>query len=216
VIQNICHYECRQQLIGYTALHYWLAPLFSEFGSIFDEIGELLCCGGTRQGLKQRVVPTNMDAQNVTTAGFTNAAMFTRILNSFVTNKMGATMINAINPNVQAVDLRTYVGQPLENTQGPLAQQGFTALDIQQVDADPAWDATTVSANSQFAPSVATAGQPLTLYVKGKSVVGIEVTDPTRALQLQVRNLASTVSALQTQLANMSPASPASSTEKKQ
>jgi hypothetical protein len=77
-----------------------------------------------------------------------------------------------------------------------------TPLDIQRVDDDPSWDLAAISAGSQFAPAAVSAGQPLTVYVKGRSIVGIEVTDPTRALQLQVQSLRQQITNLQSQLTN--------------
>jgi hypothetical protein len=76
-------------------------------------------------------------------------------------------------------------------------------LDIQYVDNDPSWDLAATSAGSDFAPAAVSANQPLTVYVKGKSIVGIEATDPTRALQIQVQNLTTSVANLQSQLSNV-------------
>jgi hypothetical protein len=206
VVKSICHFQCRKQLIGYTALNYWLEPLFAALGTLFDELLDRFCCptASKRDPNSSFHLASAFATSNVTTSGITNAAVFNRAVSSYVTQKMGASMVNAVNPNLNAVDMRAYVGQPLETARDSLIKAGFTAdkLDIQNVDADPSWDAAAVAAGSQLAPGAVTSGQPLTLYVKGQSIVGIEVTDPTRTLQLQVQTLSQQVAALQSQLNN--------------
>jgi hypothetical protein len=225
-IISICHFECRQQLIGFPALQYWLQPLFTALGQVVTGAFEKYCCPGTTQKDPARFVnsATAFASANFTTAGFTNAAMLNRTLNSYVAQKMGASLVNTVNPGLNAVDLRPFVGQPLQTLKDSLASQYNKArtavtiqpvdslLDVQAVDSDPAWDLTATSAGAQLAPAAVSAGQPLTVYVKGQSqsIVAIEVTDPTRALQLQVQNLTTTVAALQTQLANTQTQTPKS------
>jgi hypothetical protein len=208
IVQSICHFECRKQLIGFTALGYWLEPLLGPISTIVDEVLELLCCPSP----KVRKDPTQyfasdtaFDSRNVTTSGFTNSAMLTRALSSFVSQKMGASLVNSLNPNLNAVDMRPFVGQTLDATQESLFRQGFSKdnLDIQRVDGQAAWGPNAVSASAQFAPAAVSASQPVTLYIQNNSVVGIEVTDPTRTLQLQVLSLTKTIGDMQTQLNNM-------------
>ena len=206
-VQSICHFECRKQLIGYTALNYWLEPLIAVSGlgtSVSDILEKLCCCTSQKGPVQHLALLSAYTSSNITTSGLTNGAMFNRAVGTFVTQKMGASMVNAFNPNFQAVDMRPYVGQPLDTARESLIKQGFTAdkLDIQIVDADPSWNAAAVGAGAQLAPSAVSNSQPLSLYVKGKSIVGIEVTDPTRTLQLQVQALTQQVTALKSQLNN--------------
>jgi hypothetical protein len=215
-IQSICHFECRQQLIGATALHYWFEPLFAAIWSIVSARIETICCGGSKDIRGYLNAQTAFNSENFTMSGFTNAASVNRTINSYVAQKMGASFVNTVNPNLNAVDMRPFIGQPVETLQQSLDTQfnnarataagvnetERTQLDIQYVDNDPSWDLAATSAGSSFAPAAVSAGQPLTVYVKGKSIVGIEVTDPTRALQLQVQNLTTTVANLQSQLNN--------------
>jgi hypothetical protein len=214
VIVSICHFECRHQLIGATALQYWLEPLFAALWSVVSTAIENFCCGGVLSKDSARLlnVQDAFSIANVTTAGFANAATVNRTINSFVAQKMGASMVNTVNPNLNAVDTRPFIGQPLTTLQQSFGSpdkaretkinvnRTATPLDIQYVDNDPSWDLAATSAGSNFAPAAVTAGQPLTVYVKGNNVVGIEVTDPTRALQLQVQTLSNTVANLQAQL----------------
>ncbi len=234
VIQEICHFNCRKQLIGVTALNYWFEPIFNAFSTVLSDLAARFCCGENEFSKDPYYFSssTAFAGDNVTSNGFTNSAMFSRAASSFMAQKMGATMVNAANPNLRAVDMRPYINQPLQTVQLGLANQGWgstkspvvnstqaetnaSLFDIQPVDQDPSWSAAAIASAGQFAPSAVTAGQPLTLYVQGQSVVGIEVTSPTRALQLQINSLNSTISNLQTQLTtvqgqiNQSPASPA-------
>jgi hypothetical protein len=233
-IQSICHFECRQQLIGYTALQYWLGPIFSAIGTIVSDALERYCCGVTNLKDIARYVPLAdaFSTDNFTTQGFTNPAMLNRTISTFVSQKMGATLVNTVNPNLNAIDLRPYLGQSVNTLQTALdtklratlagkaqasanskAQTQISTspnsnqLDVRCVDDDPSWDLAATSAASQFAPSAVTLGQQLTVYAKGKvdggSIVGIEVTDPTRALQLQVQQLSGQLTDMQTTLANV-------------
>jgi hypothetical protein len=206
IVQSICHFECRKQLIGYTALNYWLGPLFSAIGTLVGDVLERLCCPSEQKG---RAYYADMfsayQSSNITTGGMTNGAVFNRAVGSFMMQKMGASMANTFNPNLNAVDTRPYVGQSMDTAGESLRKQGFNVenLDVQNVDADPSWNAAAVAAGTQLAPSAVSTSQPLTFYVKGKSIVGIEVTDPTRALQLQVQSLTTQLANMQTTLNNM-------------
>ncbi len=228
-VMSICHFECRQQLIGFNTLQYWLEPLFAAIGKVFDDILERFCCSTSRLKNMVGLFPSQYayNTSNFTTNGFTNSAMFNRTVSSFVSQKMGASMVNTINPNMNAMDMRPFVGQPLQNLQASLDKNNFynqktdnqdfssnqgqySQLDVQAVDNDPSWDLSASTASSQYAPAAVSAGQPLTVYVKGtnQSIVGIEVTDPTRALQLQVQSLTDTVTGMKSTIANMQPQNP--------
>jgi hypothetical protein len=105
---------------------------------------------------------------------------------------MGAPLVNVFNSNLNAVDVRPLIGQNAEIAVGILTRdKKFTEaqVDVQDVSDDPSWDANATATASQFAPAAVSAGQPLTLYVQNGVVAGIEVTSPTRALQLRVEKL---------------------------
>jgi hypothetical protein len=220
-IVSICHFECRKQLIGFPSLEYWLQPLFTALGSVVTGALEKYCCPAPaqRDATGYLNVQAAYSSSNFTTSAFTNSAMLNRTIGTYVAQKMGASLVNTVNPNLNAMDMRPYVGQPVENLQAALSNKARTSLDtttqassnigaaqplldIQAVDGDPSWDLAAIAASAQLAPSAISAGQPLTVYVSGqtRSIVGIEVTDPTRALQLQVANLSQQVANLQTQL----------------
>jgi hypothetical protein len=220
-VVSICHFECRQQLIGFPALQYWLQPLFTALGTVVTNALERYCCPSAGQKDTTGYLNSReaFSSANFTTAGFTNSAMLNRTITSFVAQKMGASLVNTVNPSLNAMDTRPYVGQPAEalqaaldkrakGAQSPGAQPSLnndtyqTQLDIQPVDGDPSWDLAAITASAQLAPAAVSAGQQLTVYVQGQSqsIVGIEVTDPTRSLQLQVQNLSTQVANLQTQL----------------
>jgi hypothetical protein len=210
-IVDICHFQCRKQLIGATALQYWLEPLFAAFWSSFGKILENFCCTSSKDNPRYFNMLEAFDIANLTNAGFTNAAAVNRTVNSFVAQRMGASVVNTVNPGLNAIDMRPFVGQPVSSLQKALESQVNKAratsanpaqLDIQNVDSDPSWDLSATSAGADFAPAAVSSGQPLTVYVKGeaRTIVGIEVTDPTRALQLQVQSLSDTVAGLQAQL----------------
>jgi hypothetical protein len=232
---SICHFECRQQLIGFPSLQYWLQPLFASVGTLITSALEKFCCPsiGQKSGSGYLNTQNAYSSANFTTAGFTNSATFNRTISSYVAQKMGASLVNTVNPNLNAMDTRPYVGQPVEALQAALynkakVAQGSagdkstdtgaatnnpyqtTQLDIQPVDDDPSWDLAAIASSAQLAPSAVSAGQPLTVYVSGanQSIVGIEVTDPTRALQLQINNLSQQVTTLQNQLTGAQATSP--------
>lgn len=205
VITDICHFACRKQLIGTTALGYWLS-IFADLQTLVDELlGDLCCAPRFKQGIANMI--SSFSADNVTSSGLTNAAMLNRAVGSFMAQKMGASLANSANPTLGAVDMRPYIGQTLQQTQVSLSQQGFDVkqLDIQNVDSDPSWNASAVAAGAQFAPSAVSPNQQVTMYVKGDSqaVVGIERTSPTRSLQLQINTLAGTLGDMRTQMANL-------------
>jgi hypothetical protein len=224
---SICHFECRQQLIGFPSLQYWLQPLFASVGKLITSALEKFCCPsvGQKDGRTYLNMQNAFSSANFTTAGFTNSATFNRTISSYVAQKMGASLVNTVNPNLNAMDTRPYVGQPVKALQAALYNKATvvqgadgakttdtgattnnpyqaTQLDIQPVDGDPSWDLAAMTSSALLAPSAVSAGQSLTVYVSGQnqSIVGIEVTDPTRALQLQINNLSQQVTNLQNQL----------------
>lgn len=202
VVTNICEFECRKQLIGYTALRYWLEPLFSGIKTVVDDLLKELCCGALR--LKRGYYPSKLafEHTNVTTAAFTNSAMFTHAVSTFAAQKMGATLLNAINPNLRAVDVRPVIGKTRDEVLRTLVEnKTFTEnqLYFQDVSDDPAWIGSSDSA-PQFAPAAVSAGQPLTLYMQNGVVAGVEVTSPTDDLQRQIKTLSSQMNDLQNQL----------------
>src|SRR5207253_4367896 len=98
----------------FPVLFYWL----SLFG--LDKIINLitvflgrLCCGPeeSRYGM---FGPRTFDHEMVSTAGATNPAMVNRMMAQTLSQKMGATLVNATSPTSQAVDLRPLIGQSLE------------------------------------------------------------------------------------------------------
>jgi hypothetical protein len=187
-IVNICAFEGREQLIGFTALNYWLGPIFSHLVQLLDHAFEQLCCAAPADRLRKGLyfpASNAYERTNLTTDGISNPAVFNRAFASFLAQKMGASMVNMIAPQAKAVDLRPFVGQKSEEAVRTLEKQGFTT-NLQDVSADPSWDVGAVAAGSLFAPAAASAGQPLTVYSKGDLVVGIEVADPTTILQRQV------------------------------
>jgi hypothetical protein len=201
VITNICPFEGRQQLIGFTALNYWFGSLFSNLIQILDNAFEGLCCNSANDQ-KSPLFPAALayDRTNLTTDGISNPAVFNRMFSTLLAQKLGAATVNVISPQAGAVDLRPFVGQNSQDAVGSLTKQGFTVF-TKDVTADLSWDATAIAAAAQFAPAAVSVGQALTAYTKGGLLVGIEVTDPTTALQNQV-------AALQKQVDQLTSASP--------
>jgi hypothetical protein len=196
---NICHYPGRKQLITLQTLGYWLGPLgLDNLGLVLGELFELICCG-TGQTTKSPVNSTRAYYnESVTTAGVTSGADFNRIAAHYIAQNVGANVLNAISPDMRAVDLRTLVNKPTETVKETLGQQGFKTVTTQAVDDDPAWTAGAVASSAQFAPAAVSAGQPLIVYTMGDQAVGFDVVDPTTA---KLQDLQSQITALQSQLA---------------
>ncbi|MFZ0321978.1 MAG: hypothetical protein WAL56_22825 [Candidatus Sulfotelmatobacter sp.] len=207
-ITDICPFEGRQQLIGYTALNYWLGSVFSALGSLIDARLEAECCG-QKDPYFDQTVPSELayDRTNVTTNVVSNPASFNRIFTSFLSQQMGASLLNIVSPQMRAVDLRSLAGTSSLDAQQSLIRQGFSNVTVQKIDSDPSWDTVAITAASQFIPTAVSSGQPLTVYTKGDAVVGIEVTDPTTVLQnsvqAQVADLQTQITNLQTQLTSL-------------
>jgi hypothetical protein len=206
VITDICPFEGRHQLIGYTALHYWLGSVFSGIGSLIDTLFERLCCGEKDAAVNQGFFPSSVayDRTNITSDGISNPATLNRVFATLLAQKMGAPLLNVTSPQAQAVDLRPYIGQTYDQVGRLLKDQKLVATQV-NVDQDPSWNSDAVAAASQFAPAAVSSGQPLTVYTKGQGnvVVGIEVTDPTTLLKNQVAALQTQIGTLQTQMNSM-------------
>jgi hypothetical protein len=199
-IVNICPFEGRQQLIGFTALNYWLGPLFTNIMQLLDNVFERLCCTSATDIIRNgSLFPAQAayDRTNFTTDGISNPAVFNRLFSTLLAQKLGASMVNLLSPTARAVDLRPFVGQPSTDALAKLGTQGFAVIN-QDVTNDLSWDAAAISAAAQFAPAAASSifsgpsgpsKQSLTAYSKGGLLVGIEVTDPTTLLQAQVTKL---------------------------
>jgi hypothetical protein len=206
-ITDICPFEGRQQLIGYTALNYWLGSVFSAVGSLVDARLEAECCG--EKEFYNQNVPSELayDRTNLTTDLVSNPASFNRVFTSFFSQQMGASLLNMVSPQMRAVDLRPLAGTASADAQQLLAKQGFNNVSVQKIDSDPSWDAVAIASASQFIPAAVSSGQPLTVYTKGDAVVGIEVTDPTTVLQnsvnTQVADLQTQITSLQNQLSSL-------------
>jgi len=190
VITNICPFEGRQQLVGFTALNYWFGSIFSNIMQILDTALEGLCCDSANVGKSSSLLPSGLayDRTNITSDGISNPAIFNRMFSTLLAQKLGAATVNVISPQARAVDLRPFVGQSGQDAIASLTKQGFTLFSMDVTD-DLSWDATAIAAASQFAPAAVSTGQALTAYTKGGLLVGIEVTDPTTALQNQVAAL---------------------------
>jgi hypothetical protein len=190
VITNICPFECRQQLVGFTALQYWLGPLFSYVSEALDTVLSIVCCGVTNPDTRSPLFPASLayDRTNVTTDGISNPATLNRMFSTVLAQKLGAATVNAISPQLRAVDLRPFVGQSSQDAVASLTKQGFSVFS-KDVSSDLSWDATAVAAASQFAPAAVSSGQALTAYTKGGLLVGVEVTDHTADLQNRVAAL---------------------------
>ena len=215
-ITNICPFECRQQLIGITALNYWLGPVFADIGQLLAGAFEGLCCTSARdvvKGNQQYAYPSQYayDTTNVTTAGLSDPAMFNRIFTSILSQKLGAAMVNVLSPQAKAVDLSTLVGQSSTGVQDLLQRQGFKTVTIQDTTGNPAWNADAITAAAQFAPTAVSVGQPVTVFTQGNVIVGAAVTNPTTVLQNQITELQQQVAALQNPSAPPTSQPPSSS-----
>jgi hypothetical protein len=199
-IIDICHFSGRKQLITLQTLGYWLGPFGLD--NIRTILGELLragCCGEEKREVGNTTFYPARESYNnemLTTAGITTAAAVNRITTHYLTQAMGASVVNAMSPGARSVDLRTLVNMPTETVQAQLKQQGFQVTP-QQVDDDPSWTADAVNSSAQFAPAAVSAGQPLTMYTKGGVAVGFDVIDPTTA---KIQDLQSQITALQNQI----------------
>lgn len=199
-VTDICNFGCRHQVFTFQTLYSWL----SAFGldtilMRWKSLLEINCCGEGGRGAF--FGPNTFQRQSLTSAGLTNPGMVNQLLSMFVAQKLGSTFVNsAMPPNSQAqtVDLRPLVGLDTETALRSLGsynidQQNITAT---AVDSDPAWNDDAVAAGAQFTPAaflpidpLTTNANHLTMYTKGKLVVGFDVTDPVSVLKNQVQQL---------------------------
>lgn len=200
-ITDICNFGCRHQVFTFQTLYAWL----SAFG--LDAILlrwksriEIGCC--TESGLRGNLFSSStFQRQNLTSAGLTNPGMANQLLSAFVAQKLGATFVNsALPPNFQAqtVDLRPLVGLDTETALRTLGTYNINLqnLTTTAVDSDPMWNDDAVAAGPQFTPAaflpvdpLTTNANHLTMYTKGKLVVGFDMTDPVSVLKSQVLKL---------------------------
>jgi len=195
-IIDICHFGGgRRQVITFPALEYWLGLLgldksLTTLGNFLEE----LCCGGEFTRLFQAGFAKE---EAFSTGGFTNPAMFNRILSSTLAQNLGSTIVNAAAPGARTIDMRPFVGKSVEEVSRVLKSQ---EIQTNVVEASPAWTDSVVAQAPQFAPSAFPAGQPLTVFTRNKLVVGFEPTSPTEAMQSQIADLQQQVNALQQQM----------------
>jgi len=217
-IVNICHFGGgRKQVVTFPSLYYWLSliGLDTVLGDLSSLLGQL-CCG--EEKLRERLLDTQYATrENLSSAGLSNPSMINRYMTSFIAQKLGAVPINSAAGTAQTVDLRPLVGKNLESVSGTLASWGIAPqrfkladvvknadlnnanpnITVKDVSADPAWTAAAVAASAQYAPAAFNVTQPLTIFTKGGSVVGFDVTDPVAVLQQQVATLTAQVNKLQ-------------------
>ncbi|HTS30415.1 MAG TPA: hypothetical protein VMH81_31300 [Bryobacteraceae bacterium] len=198
-IINVCNYGCRRQVVTFPALLYWLSLSgLDNVLNLLTAFVERVCCGT----LDQRVsgLGTFNPREAFTTGGISNAGLMNRIASTILAQNLGASLVNAAAPQGNAVDLRPLVGQPTGTVNLALRQSGIENISTVSVDADPAWDDNAVAASTRFAPSAFPTQAALTIFTKGKLVVGFDVTNPTDILSRQVAALQQQVESLQQQL----------------
>jgi hypothetical protein len=191
-IVDICPFEGRQQLIGYTALNYWLGAVFKNLGTVLDTLLQRLCCGEEKDYRALFASPVYAKT-NLTSDVLPNPALVSRIFTTQIAQKMGAEVVNAISES-RAVNMQKLVGGPYDEVSRTLEAQKFTLTQV-KVDEDPSWDSAAIAAAPGLAPAAVSSGQPLTLYTKGNVVVSIAVTDSTTVLFNQVANQFATLQA---------------------
>lgn len=197
-IINICHFGARKQVVTFPVLYYWLSLIgFDKVLATLKRYIEIICCGEQRMrgsffgaGVSRK--------ENFTTAGITSPAAVNQMMTTFVSQKLGASMINAVAPSAQTVDLRPLVLQRTEIVSRALesykiSPQNITTLPVGE---DPAWTDDAVATSAQFAPAAFSVADNLTVFTKGDLVVGFDVTDPVVVLKNQVQQLQKQVSQL--------------------
>jgi hypothetical protein len=186
-IINICNSGCRRQVVTFPTLFYWLSLIgFDRVLDLLTKSFERICCGINRD---VSVLNTFNSRENFTTFGVSNSGMINSILSAFLTQMLGATVVNAANPQANTIDLIPFVGQPSKNVTTALAQMGISNVNPTPVDANPAWSDAAVNAGAQFTLSAFSPQAPLTMFTKGDLVVGFDVTNPTEVLAKQVQDL---------------------------
>jgi hypothetical protein len=193
-IVDICHYQCRKQLVTLHVLYYWLSLIgFDRFLRLLILGLERICCKEFNlEGFPFLSGRAAYQKENLSASGLTDPSMANGVLATILSQHLGAALVNAAAPQARAVNLQQLTGQSTDIVNRTLLTQGFTAaqLKLQPVDADPSWTDEAVAAAAQLAPAAVSAGQPLTVYTKGNLVVGFDVTDPTQtrldAMQAQL------------------------------
>lgn len=191
-IINICHFGGgRKQVVTFPVLYYWLSIIgFDKVVTALQNFFELLCCGEDNQ--RKNFLGANVSQRDVlTTAGVSNAAAVNQLMTTFVAQKLGASVINSAAPTAQTVDLRPLVGLNTDTVTRALETYQINPQNITAtaVDADPAWTDDAIAASPQFAPAAFSVKDNLTVYTKGKMVVGFDVTDQVAVLNGQVQRL---------------------------
>jgi hypothetical protein len=197
-IIDICHFGPRKQVVTFPALYYWLSIIgFDKVVADLKRFLELICCSENR--ISNGLFGANVYRKEfISSAGITNAAAVNQMMTTFLSQRLGASMINAAAPNTQTVDLRPLVGLNTETVTRALESYQIDPQNItaSSVDADPAWTDDAVAASVQYAPAAFSVSDNLTVYTKGKMVVGFDVTDPVAILKNQVQRLQEQVNQL--------------------
>jgi hypothetical protein len=197
-IIDICHFGCRHQLVTFRTLYYWLSIIkFDQALAALKRFLELICCG--ERNIRGNIFSANQSLkENFTTAGFTSPAMVNQVMSTFVSQKLGASIVNTVAPNARTVDLRPLVGSNTEIVNRSLESYNISPQNITTtaVDADPAWTDDAVAAGSRFTPAAFSIADNLTVFTKGKMVVGFDITDPVAVLKNQVKQLQQQVNQL--------------------
>jgi hypothetical protein len=197
-IIDICHFGCRHQVVTFQTLYYWLSIVgFDKILLLVKRFLELICCGD--RAIRGAFLGANLyQRESLTSAGFTNPAMVNQLLSMFAAQKLGSTFVNAVAPNSQAVDLRPLVGLNTELAYRSLATYNIDPQNVTAtaVDSDPAWTDDAIAAGAQFTPAAFSPSDNLTMFTKGKLVVGFDVTDPVSVLKTQVQQLQDQVNQL--------------------
>jgi hypothetical protein len=190
-IVDICHFGCRHQLVTFHTLYYWLSIVgLDKILAALKRFLELLCCG--ERGFRQGLFGAGLNQrENLTSAGITSPAAVNQMMTSFLAQKLGASIINAVAPNAQTVDLRPLVGLDMQSVNAALESYKISTQNIttMAVDADPAWSDDAVAVSAQFAPAAFSVADNLTMYTKGQQVVGFDVSNPVAVLTKQVQQL---------------------------
>jgi len=209
-ITNICHFGGgRKQVITFPTLFYWLSVFgFDKAVAGLGHFLELLCCGEE----KRRLLMFNGDYnyRDVLVSGSSgNPATINHAMASFIAEKLGATVVNTASDTPKAVDLRPIVGLEIERAQRTLESYGVKTEGgnfIQKdVSTDPAWTDDAVAAGPAYAAAAFDVTKPLTMYTKGKVVVGFDITSPTDVLSAQIADLQRQVSNLTSQFSAKKP-----------
>jgi hypothetical protein len=197
-IVEICHFGGgRRQVITFPAIQYWLSLFGADrFVTVLIQALETICCGGQPDRL---LFAGMMQPQSLSSNGFSNPAMINQLFSATFAETLGAPLINGLSPALHAMDLRSLVGQPTALVRRQLEAQKVTA---NFAEAGPAWLDTSTLTGQMFAPSAHPAGQPVTVYTNGETVVGFETTSAADSLKLQVATLQKQVDDLQSRIGN--------------